>query len=431
MSSVIPVPAALRMALLRQLQSSSFQNPLHQQFQTGHLNSGLPPNQDAVVQVQQMLLAILAPALQGMFDGSSFGFGGSFGSGEGLPIPPQVPGQPIGLPSPTPGNLPPLGNLPPVSPVGGYDGGPQNPTSPVVGPGNSPTPGINPTPGYGPTPSPGSGDSGVGEEIPVDLDYRDLDLEERRDLSGMSDRERAVLHLWGIQMTSNGSQDGGVLYNVLENPSGFTDAEVLLAQELVARDQQVFGGVTGKALDQEFFQLYENITGTDISGRYANAPVQFAEGAIDMEARLTGDNGLNGFENQVLQLWGHAPLFNQGRIDGNIVDFALQSSNALEVNLNRDDLMALREADLASDGILNGDSLENAFLDTLDNLYLGGPSATAERTINDAWDEAALRRDGVLPPPAPGYDAPPPPVGPVPPGHTPNMAGGRCPFLAG
>lgn len=277
----------------------------------------------------------------------------------------------------------------------------------------------------------GAGYKSSGESIPTQVDYRNMSKEERRESSGMSDRERAVLHLWGIQMTAKGSQDGGVLMNVLESPDQFQAAEVELAKELQAKDEELYGGLTGKSLDQEFFSLYEGMTGEDISERYAGAPMQFAEGPVDLNARLNGENGLNSFENQVLQLWGHSPLFNQGKIDGNIIDYALNSSNTLESNLNRQDLEALKEADLASDGVINGDSLENAFLDTLDNLYLGGPGASVDKTMNDALQEASLRREGLLPPPEQGS-------GPLegidalqPPHPTQGTGGGQCPFLSG
>ncbi|MEL7368732.1 MAG: hypothetical protein AAFN74_07465 [Myxococcota bacterium] len=454
---------------------------LHQQFQAGQIGGpnlgGLNP--DVVVQLQQLLISVLAPLLQNMLNASeSFqrlggpGAGGPGGGGLGGPGlggagagGPGLGGPGLGGAAGNAGNAG-QGGFGPVGggqsfggvngffrdvaagltngqgtagnagPGGGYGtGGGYGPGGPgggygPGGPGGGYGPG-GPGGGYGPGgPGGPGGEDPVGETIPSDLDYRDLSREQRRALSGMSDRERAVLHLWGIQMTSEGAQDGGVLLNVLQNPEQFQAAEVELARELQARDTAQYGGITGKALDQEFFSLYQGITGEDISGRYGNAPVRFADGPLDMDARLTGDNGLSGFENQVLQLWGHAPLFNNGQIDGNIVDYALNSDNALEANLNREDLLALREADLRSDGVLNGDSLENAFLDTLDHLYLGGPEASAERTMADALEEAALRRSGALPPieDVPEYGDV---TGPAPIERPGSTGGGQCPFLAG
>lgn len=416
---------------------------LHQLFQTGGVGPGFgAPSQDVVVALQQMLLQVIGPMLESMMDsfsgqGSPSARGGLPGGGSagGLPGGGYAGGPTSGYGAGEPGSF---GPVVPGQSFGGVEGffrdveagltqgsalPPEGSALPPQGSALPPG-GTAPSYGYdGAQPDPG-----VGETIPTDLDYRDLNKEQRRELSGMSDRERAVLHLWGIQMTSKGSQDGGVLLNVLENPENFQEAEVQLARELVARDNQAFGGVTGKSLDQEFFGLYEDMTGKDISGRYAGAPIQFAQGPLDMDKRLTGDNGLNAFENQVLQLWGHAPLFNGGRIDGNIVDYALNSSNTLEANLNRSDLEALKRADLASDGVLNGDSLDNAFLDTLDRLYLGDPGASAERTMNDALAEASLRREGLLPPPEPASERN---IEALPPTQRKGGGGGACPFLAG
>ncbi len=239
--------------------------------------------------------------------------------------------------------------------------------------------------------------AGVGG-ISTGVSYQSLSNAERNVASGMDEHQRAVLHLWGIQMGAAGHQDGGVLLNVLNNPSGFKPAEVELAKELAAREQAMYGGITGKSLDQAFFGLYQQLTGKDISQRYGNAPVRFAQGPVNMDNRLTGANGLNQFENEVLQLWGHSPLFNGGKIDGSILGYAMNSNNRMEVNLNQQDLQALWDADLASDGVINGDSLENAMVDVLDRVYLGAPSASVQRTMNDALEEASLRRQGVLPP---------------------------------
>ena len=390
----------------------------NQRVSGGNVGAGGFPTQnfspEMIAQLQQMLLTILAPVIQDMMANS---FEGPVSS------PPNGPFGPNSN-----------GGLSPGSGYGGF-----GPSSSAGYPANNPggygaiPPGNGlPLPGNGPQ-SPGNqpGINPSGQEIPTNIDYRDMSKEQRRASSGMSDRERAVLHLWGIQMTSKGEQDGGVLMNVLQNPGQFQPAEVELARELQARDQAKYGGITGKALDEEFFGLYENMTGKDISGKYGQAPVKFAQGPVDMSARLNGQNGLNNFENQVLQLWGHSPLFNQGKIDGNILDYALNSQNTLESNLNRADLQALKDADLASDGVLNGDSLENAFLDTLDRLYLGGPGASSEKTMNDALEEAALRRQGLLPPPEPGSGRTiedPRRVDPS--NQNRNPAGGSCPFLA-
>jgi len=71
-----------------------------------------------------------------------------------------------------------------------------------------------------------------------------------------------------------------------------------------------------------------------------------------LEATVLGSvnkKGAGGFTlpaNEVLQLWGHSPLFNNGKIDGNIIDYSLNSPNRLEVNLNQADLKKLKDAAL-------------------------------------------------------------------------------------
>lgn len=372
---------------------------LHRPFQTGVIDGALfGPESEVVIQLQQLLISVLGPLLRAMQGGAL----------DVSPTNPQGYGGVDGFFRDVQGGLL-EGEVPP--------------STPTYPPSAPPYPPSNPSrPPYGE-----GEDLPVGETIPTELDYRDLDIEERRDISGLSDRERAVLHLWGIQMTSEGAQDGGVLLNVEDHPEQFQAAEVELARELRERDLATHGGVTGKSLDEAFFALYEDMTGEDIQDRYADAPIRFADGPIDMSRRLTGDNGLTGFENQVLQLWGHAPLFNQGQIDGNIVDYALNSEHALEANLVRSDLEALRTADLASDGVLNGDSLENAFVDTLDRLYLGGPGASAEKTLSDAFEEAGQRRDGLPPLADDGAVDETNSVSPP----RPGQGGGHCPFLAG
>lgn len=247
----------------------------------------------------------------------------------------------------------------------------------------------------------GSSDQTVrsgGSPIGTNLDYKTLNTQQRNQLSAMTEDERAALHLWGIQMGSSGKQDGGVLLNVINHPEQFKPAEVALAKRLAAQDQAGYGGITGKSLDEAFFGLYQKITGKDISQRYASSPVHFATGEVNLANRQSGKNGLSQYENEVLQLWGHNPLFSGGKIDGSILEYALNSKNTLEANLDKSDLQTLLNADQTSDGVVNGDSLEKTFIATLDHVYNGGAAATQQRTMQDALAEANQRRAGLLAP---------------------------------
>src|SRR5262249_41408206 len=61
----------------------------------------------------------------------------------------------------------------------------------------------------------------------------------------------------------------------------------------------------------------------------------------------------------------------------------------------------------------------------LDRIYLGGPDASADRTINEAFQEAALRRAGLLPPPKAGLGS----LNPLA-LNSSSRGVGSCPFLA-
>jgi len=262
--------------------------------------------------------------------------------------------------------------------------------------------GLNPVGGAGV--GGGVGPIGGGQNaqgLNPNVNYQTLNNQQRNQMSGMTEDQRAALHLWGIQMGSAGHQDGGVYMNVLQNPSQFKPAEVALVQRLAAQEQAQFGGFTGKLLDQAFFGVYQQLTGKDVSQRYASSPINFAQGPVNMANRQTGQNGLSNFENSVMQLWGHNPLLSGGKIDGSILAYSLNSPFAMEANLNRNDLLALQQMDLASDGVMNGDSLEKNFIEVMDKMYMGDAGASVQGGMNAAFQEAADRRQGLLPPPAP------------------------------
>ncbi len=244
-------------------------------------------------------------------------------------------------------------------------------------------------------------------EINTNIDFTKLSTAERSQM-GLTDRQRAVLHLWGIQMSTKGFQDGAVYHNVLQDVGKFKPAEKLLVQELLQRDQAKYGGVTGKALDEEFFNLFQSMTGENIKTRYTEQTPMFSYNPVDIENREKLDangqfnNKLSGYENAVLRLWGHEPLFNGGKIDGSILSYTLNSPNALDFGLNKSDVQALLSADLASDGVRNGDSLAGAFIDVVDKIYgkTGATGASVEKTQADAQLRAAqLRGFGTVFPP--------------------------------
>jgi hypothetical protein len=268
----------------------------------------------------------------------------------------------------------------------------------------------------------------TGPGVNNNLDFTKLSKDERTNLSGLNDKGRAALHLWGIQVTSAGKNDGGIYFNVLNNPENFQPAEVALVKEMYNQEMAMFGGVTGKLLDQHFFGVYKQQTGKDISGRYGNTPVQFAQGPVNMDNRLTGNNGLSGFDNTVIRLWGHDSLDN-GAMDGSVTEFTLNSQFALDKtngtkgSVGRGGVEALLAADLA-DGVRDGNALESSFIDSLDRIYHGGPGAS----VNTTMARAGLNQTGVNNIIAQWKENPPPGI---PPGvditNIQNI--GKCPVL--
>jgi hypothetical protein len=203
----------------------------------------------------------------------------------------------------------------------------------------------------------------------------------------LNDDQRAVLHLWGRQITAGGKQDGSIYFNVLNDREGkFTPAEHALVRRLYDWEMRTFGGVTGKGLDANFFQLMGQMTGEDMSARYMNTPVNFSNGrGVDLSLQATDRNGLGSFANTVLRLWGHDRLDN-GANDGTILQLTLQNPNAFDKDLatkDRGTLEALLAAD-AADGKVDGSSLASAFRQTLDQVYLGGQSGSAQQVLGQA-----------------------------------------------
>lgn len=336
-------------------------------------------------QFQQLFFSLMS-AMQQLAQGYQ-GFGGQpFGGQQGFP------GQFQGFPT----MQPPQGY---GQPFGGYG---QNPFQFYPSPGTPsfPTYPSQPFPGQPqPQPIPGSpGTPGnpvaVGPGFNKDFNWQGLDpttqqgRDARGQVSGLNDTGRAAMHLWGIQVTSAGKNNGGIYFNVLQHPENFKPAEVALVKDLYNKEMSMYGGVTGKLLDQQFFGVYKQQTGEDLSTRYGNRPIEFAQGPVDMNNRLTGNNGLSAMDNTVIRMWGHDSLDN-GAIDGSITEFTLLSQNALDKtdgstgSLDKTNVQRLLAADLA-DGVRDGSSMKSAFIDSLDRIYFGGPGASSQSVLGKA-----------------------------------------------
>ncbi len=222
--------------------------------------------------------------------------------------------------------------------------------------------------------------------LDLELDYRKLDPEERSVLTGLDDAERAALRLWKTQVLASGTNDGGIYFNVLNDPGDFSAAEVDLVRGLYNEEMAAYGGVNGRHLDHRFFDVALAISGIDIASRYAGAPPAFASGPVNLGNIATGDNGLSAFDNAVLRLWAH-DLLDNGAMDGSITKFTLLSRFALNAvdgapgSLDPDHVKALLAADLA-DGQPDGTPLRLAFDDVLDAAYLEGPGGSVAKVFN-------------------------------------------------
>lgn len=263
---------------------------------------------------------------------------------------------------------------------------PDDPTDPVV-----------PTP-VDPDPEPPIVAPDVKPEAPTldkDFDYRKQSVDERTASSTLTPKERAIFHLWGIQMTSVGKQNGGITFNVLKNPELFTAAEVALAKEIQDADKAEFGAVNGKNLDKQFFALMKKVSGKDLAAKYANAPAEVSTAPINIDNRASADNGagLSAFEKAIMRYWGHDPLMkgNNGKVTGGILAYTLAAgAKSLDPDVDTRFADFLLKTDLGSDGVVNGDTMEAGFEMLLDKLYLDGPDVTGAKISTYTQNRADL-----------------------------------------
>lgn len=263
-------------------------------------------------------------------------------------------------------------------------------SGPVSMAGTAGTPNLPPAPAPAPQPAlpsppPIPQNTLATPDVDRNIDFHLLDANQRGQV-GLSDRDRAILHLWGRQVISRGFQDGGIYLNVLDGTRNFTQAEKDLVAQLSAQEQAEFGGITGKGLDREFFALMQRLHPERVidTSKWLNTPARFAQGPVNISSDinvLQQQTGLSRFDQGVLRLWGHEPLLNGGRIDGSYLAYSIANPNSLDSagnsanggqDVNVDDIaQQLLELDFTSDGVRNGDSLSFAFGRVLDHIYLG------------------------------------------------------------
>ncbi|MBI3926155.1 MAG: hypothetical protein HY319_11485 [Armatimonadetes bacterium] len=230
--------------------------------------------------------------------------------------------------------------------------------------------------------------AGAGQtEQKVTVPFTHLSLQQRRRFSSVGPRDQAVLQLWGLQMGTAGMQNGGVYFNILGQPAQFPPPMVERVREFQAAELENFQGVTGKALDREFFSFYHKVVGKDLSPQYGSSPAQFAQGPV--QAGQMAASPLSAMERGLLRMWGRQSLFGMGLFGGNILPYPLTTPTATRPCLDVRESMALVTADLASYSSDAPYSLEEEFHGMLAKLYQA--SATTEPRPADPARAAASR----------------------------------------
>ncbi len=251
----------------------------------------------------------------------------------------------------------------------------------------------------------GTASVGVSPDANRAINVHDLSTSQRSAI-GLSDRDRAILHLWGRQVISRGFQDGGIYFNVLKTePTRFTAAERSLVSELSTKEEKEFGGINGKELDREFFGLMQRMHPNEPINvtKWFNTPAHFATQPIQIISdvnQLQQQSGLSRFDQGVMRLWGHDALINGGKSDGSILAYTIGNPNSIDnnanagnkgANVNIDDVaQSLLQDDLTSDGVRDGDSLRFSFGKVLDHIYLGQADATQAMSTANAKQKASL-----------------------------------------
>jgi hypothetical protein len=134
----------------------------------------------------------------------------------------------------------------------------------------------------------------------------------------------------------------------------------------------------------------------------ANRPTHFAgnqralfpqgAGSVDSDQwinAISSQSGLNNFEQSVLRMWGHDPLFSDGKITGRVFAMTLVNPNSLDKgNINKQNAESLLKADMVDDGQNNGSVFVSSFSDVLMKLYFGAEGTNANKVQNQAVSTA-------------------------------------------
>lgn len=213
------------------------------------------------------------------------------------------------------------------------------------------------------------------------LKFRDLTADQRSQV-GLNNRDRAILHLWGRQVITDGKQDGSI-YSTVLGPDGTgkdwpNQEEVRLVLELKHMERSAgYRTDNGTALDHMFFGLYERLTGVDLASRYQGRQIHNSNGELEITNdlnQITRDTGLSHADQAILRLLGHDPLID-GEMNGSILKYSLGNDNALDSDENSDGngidgfTRQLLNHDIQDNGVIDGSALLNHGIAVMDKIY--------------------------------------------------------------
>jgi hypothetical protein len=217
--------------------------------------------------------------------------------------------------------------------------------------------------------------------------------------SGLTEYERITLRLWGHDIQDDGKNDGSVLLKTLLNPEGSDNtafhrspSNLSIVFDHLIRDMRDDGQINGTSIRQDFGQIYQKVTGHDISQQLANAPKQAADLSFqelfrqqpDMRSReglqqISRNTGLSVNEFLNISLWGHDAIDqkapNTRNIDGSVLRPSLTDRNNLDFGFVNSSpgtkayTQGLIDRDVRRSGRVTGEALNFDFVKIVEKIY--------------------------------------------------------------
>jgi hypothetical protein len=217
--------------------------------------------------------------------------------------------------------------------------------------------------------------------------------------SGLSAYERQTLRMWGHDIQDDGKNDGSVLLKSLLNPQGSDNEAFVKTPEARAitmdhlrRDLMDDWQINGSSIRQDFANIYQKVTGHDISGSLNKAPYQAANLSLneiyrqqpDMRTaeglkQVSQNTGLSTNEFLNTALWGHDAIDRRGHggrnIDGSVLGPSLYNPRSIDYGFVNSSpgtkayTQGLIDRDIQRSGQVTGQALNQDFVQILQKIY--------------------------------------------------------------